>query len=198
MWLFFRNSRESGYTKVPLKLENRFERTFTGEIPADKVVPGYLEYYFEADVGPFGSYGSTLEHRPPYHVLVNSNDSPPVISPAPPAGRVHASSVLLTVRAQAKAKLDSVRVYYKRTPAYYEWVRIEMEPQGGASYSANVPLTPEGILYYFEAIDEDGNAANYPNFMERTPYLVVNAWDPSERVGAVKDPGGEGTARQGQ
>jgi hypothetical protein len=196
--LFFRNSRESGYTKVPLKLENRFERTFTGEIPADKVVPGYLEYYFEADVGPFGPYGSTLEHRPPYHVLVNGNDSPPVISPAPPAGPVHASSVLLTVQAQAKAKLSSVRVYYKRTPAYYEWVRIEMQPRGGTSYSANVPLTPEGILYYFEAIDEDGNAANYPNFMERTPYLVVNAWDPSESAGTVKDPGRESTARQGQ
>ena len=73
-----------------------------------------------------------------------------------------------------------------------------MEPGGGASYSANVPLTPEGILYYFEAIDEDGNAANYPNFMERTPYLVVNAWDPSESAGAEKDPGRESTARQGQ
>jgi hypothetical protein len=196
--LFFRNSQVSGYTKVPMKLENRFERTFTGEIPGEQVVPGYLEYYFEADVGPFGSYGGTLEHRPPYHVLVNGNDSPPVISPAPPAGRVRASSVLLTVQVQAKAKLTSVRVYYKRTPAYYEWVRVEMEPRGGASYSANVPLTPEGILYYFEAIDEDGNAANYPNFMERTPYLVVNAWDPSESAGAEKDPGRESTARQGQ
>jgi len=30
----------------------------------------------------------------------------------------------------------------------------------GGNYTATVPLTPEGILYYFEAVDEDGNAAN--------------------------------------
>jgi hypothetical protein len=196
--LFFRNSRESGYTKIPLKLENRFERTFTGEIPADRVLPGYLEYYFEADVGPFGSYGGTIEHRRPYHVLVNGNDSPPVISPVAPAGGGRANSILLTVQVQAKAQLSSVRVYYKRTPAYYEWVRMEMEPRGGASYSANVPLTSEGVLYYFEAIDEDGNAANYPNFLERTPYLVVNAWDPAESAAGLKDPGRQTTTRQGQ
>jgi hypothetical protein len=63
-----------------------------------------------------------------------------------------------------------------------------MEPRGGESYSANVPLTPEGILYYFEASDEDGNAVNYPNVMVQTPYLVVNAWDPAESAGAVQAP----------
>jgi hypothetical protein len=71
-------------------------------------------------------------------------------------------------------------------PAYYEWVKVEMEPRGGMSYSADVPLTPEGILYYFEAIDEDGNAANYPNFLERTPYLVIDSWDPSSVSNARK------------
>lgn len=184
--LFFRNSGESGYAKVPMKLENQFERTFLAEIPADQVVPGYLEYYFEAGVGPFGPYGGTLEHRPPYHVLVNGNDSPPVISHTPPAGRVRSNSVTLSAKVQAKAKLTSVRVYYKRMPAYYEWVKVEMEPRGGMSYSADVPLTPEGILYYFEAIDEDGNAANYPNFLERTPYLVIDSWDPSSVSNARK------------
>ena len=41
-----------------------------------------------------------------------------------------------------------------------------------------VPLTPEGILYYFEAVDEAGNAANYPNFLEQTPYFVIDSWAP--------------------
>jgi hypothetical protein len=185
IFLFYRNSQEAGYTKVSLKLDNQFERTFVGEIPADQVVPGYLEYYFEGDIGPFGPYGSTLEHQPPYHVLVTANDSKPAISHTPPAGRVRSNAVTLSVDVQAKGKISSVRVYYKRMPAPYEWLKIEMQPRGGTGYSASVPLTPEGILYYFEAIDEDGNGVNYPDIMKCTPYLTVDAWDPAETIGGV-------------
>jgi hypothetical protein len=33
------------------------------------------------------------------------------------------------------------------------------------------------MLYYFEAVDQDGNAANYPNFLVRTPYFSIEGWD---------------------
>jgi len=35
-----------------------------------------------------------------------------------------------------------------------------------------------GILYYFEALDEDGNAANYPDFLQRTPHFAIDSWAP--------------------
>ena len=63
-------------------------------------------------------------------------------------------------------------------PANYEWVRIEMLPAGENQFSAGVPLTPEGILYYFEASDEDGNATHYPDFLQRTPYFAIDSWAP--------------------
>jgi hypothetical protein len=63
-------------------------------------------------------------------------------------------------------------------PAYYEWVPIEMIVGAGGNYTATVPLTPQGALYYFEAVDENGNAANYPNFLEQTPYFVIDSWAP--------------------
>jgi hypothetical protein len=47
---------------------------------------------------------------------------------------------------------------------------------GGGNYTATVPLTPQGALYYFEAVDEDGNAD--PNFLERTLYFVIDSWAP--------------------
>jgi dienelactone hydrolase len=127
----------------------------------------------------------TLEHQTPYHVLVTANDSKPAISHTPPAGRVRSNAVTLSVDVQARGKISSVRVYYKRMPAPYEWLKIEMQPRGGTAYSASVPLTPEGILYYFEAIDEDGNGVNYPDIMKRTPYLTVEAWAPAETIGEV-------------
>jgi len=178
--LFYRNSQEVGYVKVALTAESKFERTWSGEIPGDHVVPGFLDYYFQANSGRWGRYGGTLENRPPYHVLVNDDDSQPVISHTPPVGPVRGNSVTLVAEVQAKAKIKFLYVYYKRMPAYYDWVKMEMQPVGNHRYTANAPVTPEGILYYFEAIDEAGNAVNYPDFLKRTPYFVIGAWSPSQ------------------
>jgi hypothetical protein len=176
VYLFYRNSREAGYTKIELERENESARTWSGEIPADQVVPGFLDYYFEANNGRWGPYGGTIEHRSPYHVLVNDNNSKPILSHTPPAGPIRGNSVTLRVEVKAKSKLRSVAVYYKRLPAYYEWLRVEMQPEGQDYFRADVPVTPEGILYYFEASDEEGNAVNYPDFLERTPYFVIDSW----------------------
>jgi hypothetical protein len=175
--LFYQNSRQSAYTQVPLKLRNPFDRTWVGEIPAEAVVPGPLRYYFEAFGGKNGAYSGTLQYRPPYLVHISNDDARPVITHTPPGGPARGSSVLLSVDVKDDSAVSAVRVYYKRMPAYHEWVSIEMEKAGSNSYRARVPLTPEGILYYFEAIDESGNGANYPNFLKETPYFVIKGWD---------------------
>jgi hypothetical protein len=41
-----------------------------------------------------------------------------------------------------------------------------------------VKVAPRGILYYFEAVDEAGNAANDPNLLAQTPYFVIDSWAP--------------------
>jgi hypothetical protein len=176
VYLFYRNSKEAGYIKVELERENEFERAWRGEISAAEVLPGFLDYYFEAGSGRWGPYGGTTEQRPPFHVLVNENNSKPILSHTPPTGPVQGDSVTLRAEVKAKAQIRSVYVYYKRMPAYNEWLRMEMQPVGQGCFSAVVPVTPEGILYYFEAIDEDGNAVNYPDFLERTPYFIIDSW----------------------
>ena len=178
VYLFFRNSMEAGYTKVELKPEDESQRTWSGEIPASKVVPGFLDYYFEANNGRGGPYGATIEHRAPYHVLVNDNNSKPIISHTAPAEPIRGDSVTLRAEVKAHSQVETVYVYFKRLPAYYEWLRMEMQPEGQDNFSARVPLTPEGILYYFEAVDENGNAANYPDFLEHTPYFIIDSWTP--------------------
>jgi len=178
VYLFYRNSWEAGYTKVEFRREDEFERTYSGEIPADKVLPGFLDYYFEANFARWGPYGGTIEHRSPYHVLVNDNNSKPILSHTPPAAPFRGDSVSLRVEVTAKSKVRTVNVYYKRLPAYYEWLKMEMQPEGKGYFSATVPVTPEGILYYFDARDEDGNAGNYPDFLERAPYFIIDSWAP--------------------
>jgi hypothetical protein len=176
--LFYRNNTHSGFTRLELKRANPYERTWTGIIPARAMEPGSLEYYFEADAGVDNGYGGTLTERPPYHVQVNDDKSKPVLSHRP-IDAARADSVRIEVEVVSKAPLSEARVFYKPTPAYYEWLSIDMQPAGGSRYAASVPLTPEGILYYFEAVDEHGNAAHFPNFLERTPYFEVQGWDPA-------------------
>ena len=153
-------------------------RTWSVTIPGDQIAPGSLDYYFGANSGRWSDYDETIAHRPPFHVLVNET----IPSPCSPLLRLRARSLAIrstcTVKVQDAAKIKSVYVYYKLMPAYYEWLRVEMHATGDGNYAATVPLTPEGILYYFEAVDEDGNAANYPNFLKQTPYLVIDSWAP--------------------
>jgi hypothetical protein len=177
VYLFSRSANESGFTKLELTRENEFERTWSGELPASRMTAGTLEYYFEADSGRWGNYGSSGGDRSTYRVLVNDGSTKPTLAHTPPAAGARGDAISLTVAASAPAGIAAVNVYYKRMPSYHEWQKIEMKTAGGSQYSASVPLTNEGILYYFEAIARDGTAANYPNFLERTPYFVIDSWD---------------------
>ncbi len=181
VYLFSRSSSEPGFTKLELTRENEFERTWSGDVPASRMVAGSLEYYFEADSGRWGNYGGTGGDRSTYRVLVNDGSSKPTLSHTPPATVVRGDTVSLSVDAKASSGLAAVNVHYKRMPSYHEWQKIEMKPAGGSQFNANVPLTPEGILYYFEAIAQDGTAANYPFFLDRTPYFVIDSWDSAAR-----------------
>jgi hypothetical protein len=176
VYVFYRNSKTSGFTKLDLKQEDSAARTWSVAIPADQVVPGFVEYYFGANSGHWSDYDETISQRPPYHVLVNQATTRPVFSYTQPAASLTGTSVSLNVKVEDPSKIESVYVYYKPMPAQYEWLRLAMHSSGKDSYAAAVPLTPEGILYYFEAIDENGNAANYPNFLQQTPYFAIDSW----------------------
>jgi len=176
--VFYRNSEKVGYTKLELKQDDKVARTWSITIPGEQVAPGFLEYYFGANSGRWSDYDETIGHRPPFRVLVNQVNSKPLISYNPPATPVTGSAINLSVKVQDQSPIESVSVYYKLMPAYHEWLRIAMHSSGDGNYAAAVPLTPEGILYYFEAVDEAGNAANYPNFLEQTPYLAIDSWAP--------------------
>lgn len=95
---------------------------------------------------------------------MNSNDTKPEVSHRVPENVGHTKAITLKIIVRDKAHAQSAWAYSKRAPAYHECIKMEMRPSGDNRYQANVTLTPEGILYYFEVIDEDGNAPNYPDF----------------------------------
>ncbi|HLV86267.1 MAG TPA: hypothetical protein VKV39_04765 [Candidatus Sulfotelmatobacter sp.] len=177
VYVFYRNSAESGFSKLDLKQDDTVDRTWSVTIPAEQIKPGFLEYYFGANSGVWSDYDETIAHRPPFRVQVTSQNSKPTFTYSPP-DNARGKFVNFNLKVTAASPLHSVSVYYKLMPASYEWLRIEMHPSADGSFSATVPLTPEGILYYFEALDETGNAAHYPNFLDQTPYFSIDSWAP--------------------
>jgi hypothetical protein len=73
---------------------------------------------------------------------------------------------------------DSPDSYAVSIPASGLVVVEGSDPAGANRYTAQVPLTPEGVLYYFEAADDDGNTLRWPDFLKETPYLAINPWSP--------------------
>lgn len=172
--LFYRNSHQVGYTELPMRLRSKSTWTWSATVPPVSLIPGSLEYYFEIQPLQGDTY-RTMSRGVPYRVFVNDNDAKPVVRHREPGNGVTGDSVALEIEVRSDARVRSARVFYKAIPSYHEWVPLAMGNAGGDRYRAQVPLTPEGILYYFEVIDEDGNAANYPNFLERTPYFVIDS-----------------------
>ncbi len=120
-----------------------------------------------------------FEKRKISTVRFSSDSTPPAFSNVEvnvsPTGN-HAD---ITVSIDDQSKIEKVVMYYKPIPSTYFWSEIEMQPAGGNKFKAGVNLTPEGLLYYFHAGDSAHNAAAYPNFLDKTPYLVIDSWDPA-------------------
>ena len=178
VYVFYRNSQGLAYKRLELKQDDKPARTWSVTIPGNEVVPGFLDYYFGANSGRWGDYDETIAHRQPFHVLVSQSGVEPVFSFTAPTAPAMGNSVTLHVSVRDQSKITSVHLYYKPMPSYYEWRQLEMASPSTGDYTADVPLTPQGILYYFDAIDEAGNAANYPSFLDGTPYFTIDSWVP--------------------
>lgn len=85
--------------------------------------------------------------------------------------------VRITVTIKDSSAMKKVKMFYKRMPTGYNWEEIDMKPAGDKRYSAEVKLTPEGLLYCFHAADGNYNSTAHPDFLEATPYLVIDSWD---------------------
>jgi hypothetical protein len=172
MHLWYRSSEHAEYQKLALTPVDPFARSWTGTLPVEQVRPGYLEYYFEADEPGEWGYGGTRPGRAPYKVPVTEDTAKPVIHHDPATAMASGGSLRLTADVRDNTGVATVRVHYKRMPSTFEWESVEMKNAGQDRYTCTVPLTAEGVLYYFEAADSSGNAANYPEFLRETPYFV--------------------------
>jgi len=73
--------------------------------------------------------------------------------------------------------VDKVKLEWKPLPSMQKWQKPIIMTRQGDVFSADVPLTYEGLLYSVVAIDSVGNVTRFPDVRKETPYVAVNPWD---------------------
>jgi hypothetical protein len=119
-------------------------------------------------------YKKALSTKRPY-TYVPKEEELPVISHTPVKEAKIGTDILIKAHVSSKAKLMKVMLHYKPVPSIYDWSTIPMTSNGD-EYTANIPasiVTSEGIMYYIEAVDIEGNGIIYPNPLKETPYIVI-------------------------
>ncbi|NOY76296.1 MAG: hypothetical protein GXO76_00365, partial [Calditrichaeota bacterium] len=114
----------------------------------------------------------------PFVVDVTSDTIPPKIVYTFREPRIPADHVTVTATITDNSGVKVARVYYKVEPSYLPWKAVNLKRIGKNRYRADIPLTPHGLLFQFEAIDNHGNGTKFPDTWKARPYFVVEAWNP--------------------
>jgi hypothetical protein len=109
--------------------------------------------------------------------ITASNRQPKlVLQQAPKA--TPGNDLLITAKADAQTKLKSLRLRFRHLTQYedYETTDMQLDPATGL-YAGKIPgayITSKwDLIYYLEAIDQNGHGRIYPDLDLETPYLIV-------------------------
>ncbi len=83
--------------------------------------------------------------------------------------------LIVTARAEPRASIDSVMLWYKPLPSESDWAAVPMKANP-AGYVGSVDVDAAGAMYYLEALSSRGGKM-YPDFRKDTPYFVIEPWD---------------------
>lgn len=150
---------------------------FRGTIPAEWHKPGRAAFFLELVKGR-----KTLARFPEtgaVHMLVQGEKNRPEIF-VDAIRIMDADTYRVFVNVRDDSGVERVRMRYKPMPSETEWQEKLMKHIGGATYVADLPVKPDGWIYYIEAADVFENSAQYPDFRKQTPYMPIDSFDPEK------------------
>ena len=177
--LHYRSGR-SAFASLPM-VPAQAARRYFAIIPGDAVTGDRLEYYIEAAVGGPAAFAPAEGGKLPYTVIISADSKPPAISELRAERSAGSESAEISAVVNDESPLRSVRVCYKPMPSTAKWESAPMTERDGR-YRAQVPVQPEGLLYYVRAVDAALNASVGPDFLKETPYRVIAPWPVAGQV----------------
>jgi hypothetical protein len=85
-------------------------------------------------------------------------------------------SASITCKPSAPQGVAKVVLWWKPLPSELQWANLPMTSQPDGTFSATLPLTPEGLMYMVEVQDKAGQARNFPDERQETPYHIIPAF----------------------
>jgi len=110
-------------------------------------------------------------------LTIASNLQPKIVLQPAPKARP-GEDLVITARADAPTILKSLRLRYRHLTQYedYETLDMQLDPATGL-YFGRIPgafITPKwDLIYYVEAIGQNGNGRIYPDLDQETPYIIA-------------------------
>jgi dienelactone hydrolase len=103
---------------------------------------------------------------------------PPTLTSRPVTSAPAEKPLTVTAEARDQSGIKSVRLRYRSVNQYQDYRTLEMTPTGTRDqYQAVIPaeqvLPQWDLMYFIEAIDNQGNGTIYPDLEKETPYVVV-------------------------
>lgn len=153
-------------------------RIYTGRIPSAEIRKGDILYYLEAQ----DSVGQTVHHphgdgNDVLKIRVSADRTPPRVAHDPVGSWLPGKSLPLKVEAHDPSGIERVLLYYRQTRQAQEYSVVTMLPSGEGMFSASIPgdrITTEfDMMYFFEALDREGNGIFFPDPETEDPFLIV-------------------------
>lgn len=189
-----------GSFKIAPMTETTTKSVYTGNIPADQVMPTGVEYYIKAvdNSGNVTTHPATNPDKLPHTFRVVDTVPPDIIYDATKLTKVQLlEPINIAPNVADRIGIREVRVYYK-LEGENDFTLLACKNLGDTRYSATIPspLYQTMIYYYIQAEDNSGNTITSPKQDPKgKPYSVFVedkiSPEPPTRLSVLPEPGGK-------
>ena len=83
------------------------------------------------------------------------------------------------IECRVNGAVAQVRLHYRSLPSESDWhdPPLTMTRVDNTSFTAQIPVGPEGAIYFVELVAANGEARDFPNPLLTRPYQIIEPWD---------------------
>ncbi len=154
--------------------------TYRVDIPGEALTEGLFEYFFSGEIGGHLLDSKSLMSGRYYRLYVTRDEEPPRIIRLQEQITEEHDNLVVVFDISDSSGIGKVRLWWKPFPASATWETVVLSGKA-TTFAGNVPLTPEGAMYFVEAIDTVGNATTLPNPDFETPFWIIEPWQAAKQ-----------------
>ena len=159
--------------------ETEIPDTYSVDIPPGALTEGLFEYFFTGEIGGHPIDSKALMGGRPYRLYVTEDTAPPRIIRVQEQLSENLDGLVVVFDVSDPSGVAKVRLWWKPFAAGETWETLILSGKA-STFAGTIPLTPEGILYFVEAIDMVGNGTILPDPEVETPYWIIQPWESPE------------------